>query len=413
MKVLIVNDYGTLAGGAEELTFALRDTLRQQGHDARVFSSSAGAAEGMLKSDFFCFGTLSRFRTLLQTVNPWAYLRLRRVLKEFKPDVVHVRMFLTQLSPMILPLLQRVPALCHVVWYRPICPTGTKLLPTGEVCRSSAGMACYRDRCLPLRDWIPLQFQLWLWRRWRHVFKRIVANSPAVQRSLVAEGLESVEVIENGVVAGTVTRVLAAQPLVGFAGRLVAEKGVDVLLRAFESVTRELPAARLLIAGDGPARQALEALARSLGVEERVSFLGRLPRERLEQSLSTVWAQVVPSRWAEPFGLVAAEAMMRGTAVVASDTGGLVDIVDAGRTGYLVPPGDATALADKLLELLSDRAKTEAMGDAGRVRALARFTVVRQCREFLDVYADMLNGSPPASKPWKRGALDSKMEGLA
>jgi glycosyltransferase involved in cell wall biosynthesis len=412
MKVLIVNDYGINIGGAEVLTFALRDTMRQQGHDVRVFSSAAGAAAGALQSDFQCLGTLSPLRAFLQTVNPWAYVRLRRVLNEFKPDVVHVRMFLTQLSPMILPLLRRVPALYHVVWYRPVCPTGTKLLPTGEACQTSAGAACYHNGCLPIRDWIPLQFQLWLWRRWRHAFRRIVANSPAVQRSLIAEGLESVDLIHNGVVPGGVTRALAAQPLVGFAGRLIPEKGVDVLLRAFESVVRTLPEARLLIAGDGPAREELEALARSLSVGERVSFLGRVPRERLERSLSAVWVQVVPSRWAEPFGLVAAEAMMRGTAVIASETGGLVDIVEEGNTGHLVPPGDVTALADKLLELLRDRPKAEQMGDAGRMRAFARFTIARQCQEFLNLYAEMLNGIAPASTGWERGAGDSRKESL-
>ena len=377
MRIFLANDYGTPIGGAEILTFALRDTFREQGHDARVFTSSAGATAGGLKADFHCAGTLSQFRTLLQTVNPWAYFRLRRVLKEFQPDVVHVRMFLTQLSPLILPLLRRVPALYHVVWYRPICPTGTKLLPTGAQCRESAGPICYRQGCLPLRDWLLLQCQLWLWRRWRPAFRRIVANSLAVQRCLIAEGFGSVDVISNGVVSCATTRLLSSRSVVGFAGRLAAEKGVDVLLQAFAAVARTLPEAHLIVSGDGPERQRLEGLTRTLNVTKQVSFLGHLPRTEMEASLATVWVQVVPSHWAEPFGLVAAEAMMRGTAVIASET------------GYLVPPGDVDSLAKKLLELLQDRAKAESMGEAGRKRAEARFSVTRQCKEFLDIYREM------------------------
>ncbi len=136
MKILLINDYGSPIGGAEVLTFALRDELRRLGHDVRLFASSAGASQASSEADYLCYGTLSRFRTLLQTLNPWAFVRLRRVLQEFQPDVVHVRMFFTQLSPLILPLLRRVPALYHVVWYRPICLTGTKLLPTGSPCQS-------------------------------------------------------------------------------------------------------------------------------------------------------------------------------------------------------------------------------------------------------------------------------------
>ena len=128
-----------VAGGAEIATLSLRDELRKRGHDARLFSSSARAGEGFSHADYECFGTTSLFRTLLQTANPWAYRRLANVLARFKPDVIHVTMFLTQLSPLILPLLRKVPSLYHVVWYRPICPIGTKLLSDGSACNVPLG----------------------------------------------------------------------------------------------------------------------------------------------------------------------------------------------------------------------------------------------------------------------------------
>src|SRR5207237_1732610 len=142
-------------------------------------------------------GTTSRLRTLLQSANPWAAMKLRRVLDVFQPDIVHVKMFLTQLSPLILPMLKNVRSIYHVVWYRPICPLGTKLLPDGNLCYSPPGTICYRTGCLPLRDWAPLMLQMKLWRRWRGVFDLVVANSEAVKRRLMAEGIEPVEVVLN------------------------------------------------------------------------------------------------------------------------------------------------------------------------------------------------------------------------
>jgi hypothetical protein len=120
-----------------------------------VFATHVRLSGGESFADYECFGTTSRFRTLLQTFNPWAFAGLRRVLAEFRPDVVHVRMFLTQLSPLILPLLRDLRSLYHVIWYRPVCPLRTKVLPDGTACHDPAGIACSRHRCLPLRDWVP------------------------------------------------------------------------------------------------------------------------------------------------------------------------------------------------------------------------------------------------------------------
>ena len=385
MRILLVSDYGTLVGGAEAGLLTLRDGLRERGHDARVFSSSARPG-GARFADYECLGTTSSLRTLLQTANPWAAAALRRVLREFRPDVVHVTMFLTQLSPLIQPLLRDVPSLYHVVWYRPVCPLGTKLLPDGRACEEPAGRVCWRNDCLPTRDWAPLMVQMRLWRRWRDCFDIIVANSEATMRQLIQAGIEPVEVVLNGIPIRPAGAPLVDPPTVAFAGRLVPEKGVDVLLRAFAAAAAELPAARLVIAGDGGERARLEALATSLDLGERVSFVGYLPPGELEHLLERAWVQAVPSLWAEPFGIVAIEALMRGRAVVASGAGGPAEIVRPGETGLLVRSGDVQALAGALLTVLSDRALAETLGGRGREDALARFEENRYVTDFVRLY---------------------------
>ena len=387
MRILLVNDYAEALGGAEIAQDVLREGLRRRGHEVRIFAARPHTRESSQNlADYTCFGTVSHFRTLLQAFNPWAAAGLRRVIQEFHPDVIHVRGFLTQLSPLILPLLRNVPSLHHVTWYRAICPVGTKILPDGSPCRDRAGWACCRNGCLPRRDWAPLLVQTKLWRNWAGAFRLSVSNSEEGRRLLAADGFDPVETVWNGVDPVPPRPTLPDAPTLLFAGRLVYQKGVDILLRAFARVVKEVPTARLLIAGDGPERAALTTLIRELALDGSVSLLGYLSRSALEREAAACWAQVVPSRWAESFANVAAEAMMRGTAVIASATGEMAEYIRDGRTGILVPPRDEGALADALIMVLRDRELAERLGCGGREVALRELTADACAEHFESLY---------------------------
>ena len=386
-----MQDYPTLNGGAELETFTLRAGLVRRGIDARLFASSAATEGESAGAEYRCYGTVGRFRTLVQSINPGAALALRRVLDSFRPDVVHVQIFLTQLGPLILPLLRDVPAVHHVVWYRPVCPKGTKLLPDGRPCRESYGRPCLRHGCLTPAEWLPLMAQLRLYGRWRSAFDVVVTDSQSVRERLISEGIDPVEVIAPGVVEREVRPALAEPPVIAFGGRLVWEKGADILLGAFAQVRKRVPAARLLIAGDGPERPALERLAIELGVEQASYFLGHVPRAELERRFEDAWVQVLPGRWQEPFGLAAAEAMMRGTAVVASAGGGPSELVDPDRTGLLVPAGDVDALTEALLHIVTDRERAERMGLAARAYALEHLGAERFVDDWFGLYQRLVD----------------------
>lgn len=391
MKILLLNDVGTATGGAETQMLSLRDNLRSLSHDVRLFSSQAKpVADSPLLSEYSCFGTNSLFQVVSQTANVSAYLNLRRVLAEFQPDIVHVRMFMWQLSPLILPLLKEVPCLYQTAVYKAICPVGTKLLPDGSPCKYSAGKACLRHGCLTPQSWAVYMVQRRLWLRWKHAFDAVVALSHAMKANLEAEGITSVKVVHNGVPKRLQRPVLEGPPTVAFAGRLVSEKGVDVLLKALALVKEHVAEAKLIIAGQGVEAENLKLLAQELGVSESVKWLGHIPRQELEQQFDKVWVQVVPSLWAEPFGNVTTEAMMRGTAVIASATGAQPEIVSNNETGFLVPPGDIKALANALLKLLSNRKLAEEMGEAGRNRAIEEFSEERRTQNFLDIYQEII-----------------------
>lgn len=147
-----------------------------------------------------------------------------------------------------------------------------------------------------------------------------------------------------------------------FVGRLVAKKGVDVVLRALAFV----PRGRLRIIGDGPQEEALRARATQLGVADRVEFLGRLPNREVLGELAAAQAVVIPSVVA-PDGdrdgtpVVLAEAVAAGAPVIASDLGGLGEQIEHGVTGLLVPPGDVVALTAAMRRVLRAPRESERM----------------------------------------------------
>jgi glycosyltransferase involved in cell wall biosynthesis len=393
MRILLVNDYGTLAGGAEVIVFSLRDALRARGHEVRVFASTAPAGSEANLADDLGYGTTGRWRTMVQSANLAAAWALRRVLAGFAPDVVHINLYLTQLSPLILLALGDVPVIYYAMWNRAICPVGNRLLPDGRICPFRPGIACLRTGCLPLHDWLPLMTQLAADRTLAPRFTRVVAISQSVANRLAEFGpphMGKASVVHPGTAAAEARIDLSPSPRAVVAGRLVPEKGIDTLLRAFARLAPRDPISRLVVIGDGPERCNLVRLADDLGVGERVTFTGKLSPEATLAMVRSAWVACVPSLWEEPFGMIAAEAQMHGVAVIASRCGGLAEIVADGETGYLVPPGDPEALACRLEQLLSDRALAKALGVRGHARARDLFELNGFTSRLEAIYRDVI-----------------------
>ena len=386
MRILLISDYATPTGGAEHVMLGLRTALRERGHEVRFLASTARPLGQESQADYHCFGLMSKARGLVQVWNPSAYRQLKSILEEFQPDVVHVRLFLSQISPSILPLLRHVPTIFHAAWYRTICPLGTKLLPDGQDCHEAAGLACVRHQCIPFYTLPTVTLQMWLTRRGWPAFDHVVANSHATRQVLEEQGVPVDQVIWNGVVSSPQGQPDPRFPIVAFAGRLVWEKGTDLLIQAFARILPDIPHARLWIAGDGPERANLETLATQLGIEASVDFLGMLPRDEMNRRFGVAWVQAVPSRWREPFGLVAAEALMRGTPALVSDSGGLAEIVEHGVTGCRTPSGDLPALTETLRNMLRDPVRLRQMGLRARAFALQNLDQRIFVDHFIDLY---------------------------
>lgn len=176
-----------------------------------------------------------------------------------------------------------------------------------------------------------------------------------------------------------------------FVGRLSNQKGLEHLLNALRDMRS---VTKLDVVGDGPARQALEGMAAELRVADRVRWHGQLKQPELASLYQKASALVVPST-DEGLGMVAIEALLCETPVIAFDSGGLRDIIQHDKTGVLVAPGDRNALARAVDSLLENESRARDLGKAGRLYALSTFAPESSARKYADIYRQ-LAGSKPA-----------------
>lgn len=171
-----------------------------------------------------------------------------------------------------------------------------------------------------------------------------------------------------------------------FVGRLTVQKGVDLLLHALAGLPTEIG---LDVVGDGDERARLESLAQSLGISDRISWHGARPGHALAAYYRAAAAVVVPSL-DEGLGLVAVEAQLCETPVVALASGGLTDVIEDGVTGILVHQREPARLAAAVISLLARPDRGAALGRAGREWALSRFDPAVVARRYMDIYQDAL-----------------------
>lgn len=393
LKIALVIDSAQPDGGAQLLTRTLKQGLRDRGHDARVFAAGPMDEPGNF-ADANCKAYDGPIRTFTRAVNPAAASAFRAFLKDFDPDVVHLRMMLTQLSPSLLTAIKDRPCIYHADFLELVCPTGLKMLSDKSLCTVRPGLACWRNGCLSAPAWGAQMISRKLLRRWSSAIDAIVPSSGLVRQMLEEDGWPTRPVVPSCVPVCDVRPALSDPPTIGCAARLVPEKGVDLLLRAAAEVRPSVPNMKVVLAGDGAQRGELEKLVEELGLKENVEFLGMVDRDVLDQTLGRAWVQAAPSRWVEAFGLVAAEGMMRGTAMLVSQSAGLAEIVVDQETGYVVERGEWKPMVEPLKRLLTDKPHAEAMGAAARERALAHYSPAVCLDQFEKIYHELINDQP-------------------
>lgn len=401
MRILYCNKYNYPFSGTEVYLFEVMQLMRAHGHKTALFSMADPRGEPTEYDHHFApkidFKAPAPWPQKIQkaahAIYSWESRRkLRAMIREFRPDVAHVRAIYHHLSPSVLWELQaqNVPVLFHINDFKPLCPN-YNLVSRGKTCEACKGGAFWhvlQSRCYPgFGARLTLTGEAYF-HRWLGTYQE------CVDLFLSPSRFARDKFVEHGFDPGrfyVLPHFQAAYPWVDskatetgpilYVGRLSAEKGIDDLLHAM----RRVPEVRLTIAGEGPERSALQNLAAKLELEN-VEFVGQVSAEQRDRLIAQSRFTVLPSHAYETFGKTILESYAEGRAVIATDLGSRRELVHQGETGLLYRCGDVNQLAHCIKKLVSQPQRAAEMGRAGWEVASKYYSPEHHYAELLHLY---------------------------
>lgn len=313
-------------------------------------------------------------------------------------DVIHIAG--PCFVPLLLAWLFAKPAVVEHHGYHAACPNGLLLIEEDRSLCPGHFMAGRYRKCLACNStsigWFKsLRLLLMTFpRRW--LCQRISSNVTITTHVAARLDLPRARTIYYGI--ETLEPRLPQTPRdpsqklrLAFLGRLVPEKGVPVLLRAAQRLKKDGCNFDLTVIGDGSERNNLESLTENLDLSDCVTFAGELQRQEVDRLLRSIDVVVMPSLWEETAGLAAMEQMMTGGVVVASEIGGLAEVVDGAGLKFSV--GNSEELFSRLFSIANKPGDLVQLGSLARARALSQFTLERFIAEHAALYQDLLDKS--------------------
>lgn len=404
MRILYCNKYNYPFSGTEVYLFELMELMRTQGHEVALFSMADARGEATPYDHNFVphiefnqnAGLTEKVRLAAHAVySQEARLRMRAMIEEFQPDVAHVRNIYHHLSPSILWELKArdVPVVYHINDFKLLCPA-YNLVRQGEACEDCRGGAFWRvlgSDCYPgLGARTALMMEAYVQRglgTYEKCVDLFLAPSQFVRDKFGEHRWDTgrFRVLPHFQVAAATVELQAEKdaPLLYF-GRLSAEKGVSDLLQAM----RRLPELRLVVAGDGPERGELQAMAVTLRLTN-VEFAGHVRGAELDALIARSRFTVLPSHAYETLGKSILESYARARAVVASDLGSRRELVREGETGLLYPVGDVERLSAAIASL-SEPEPSKRMGLAGWQLVKKHYTPESHYRVMFGLYQELM-----------------------
>lgn len=401
MRILQVNKFHYLRGGAEKYFLDMAEKLRQDGHEVAVFSmrhpknlpspwekyfvSRISFNESKLRDKLLAPGRI--------IYSLEAKRKFRKLVDDFRPEVIHIHNIYHQLSPSILSVARKrnIPVVMHLHDYKLVCPN-YQLFVDNKICyrcRKHRYCQAIKHRCfkgsLVQSTLVALEMFLHhrVWKIYEKAVSLYIAPSAFMKDTVVSFGIpaEKVEVLYNFIDRPkTVVENIETQNYLLYYGRLSPEKGIDVLLESLKSMAN---APILKIVGSGPEMEKLKAMAQSLGLEKSVELLGPKYGADLEKIILGAKAVIIPSIWAENMPFVLLESLALGKVVIASRTGGLPELITQGESGFLFENGNAQDLAEKILAL--DNYDLKKIGSAAKEQ-VADLNLENHYGKLLDIY---------------------------
>ena len=427
MKILLVNKFHYRKGGAETYYLTVGSELERMGHEVAYFSMKHPNNLPCKWDKYFVTqreyndvkNPLSAVRDGIALIySPEAKRNFQALCEEFRPDVVHLNNVHRQITLSILdaPYLKEhhVPVFYTAHDYVTICPGYLMLDGEGRVCDACLEDGKYRhcieNRCVKgsraKSALAALEASFNRAHRSNERIDRVIAPSSFMRSKLIEGGWPEGKVValqnfaDDAIlarasgVAGDVTD--RESPYLLFFGRLSAEKGVDVLLRAFDAAASSLPRdMRLIVVGDGPDAAEFRELAASLNSAPRIEFAGYQTGDALQTYVERASLAIASSRCREnmPYSIV--EAFAAGTPVVGTRIGGIPELVADGVTGFACEPGDVATMADAMVrgaETFLDAPVYVRMQESCRAYVRENCSRDKFMDQLVELYEEAVNG---------------------
>lgn len=388
MRILMLHNRYDIRGGEDESTDCEFRMLRDHGHDIELSEAN--------NSDIG--KSISKFEAAASAV--WSgrwHAKVSEKLQSGHYDVLHVQNFF----PLISPAVHRaafnagVPVVQAIRNYRLVCPSAN-LFRDGNVCHDCLGTklklsgivhSCYRGSRAGSATVAAMSAVHRAIGTWSNKVSSFVAISEYVRDILVRDGFNANNIVvkPNFVEVSGVAEPLPAgsRKHILYVGRLTREKGLDVLLDAYRASGVTVP---LKLVGEGDV-----AGEHGIGVQ----VLGRKPLAEVYELMSQAHCVIMPGRWAEPFGRVAIEAFAAGTPVIATKLGGVAEIVEHSRTGFLVPPNDVAGFADAIRQIVSNESLANSMAGAALDSFRNKYSAESNYRLLMDIYHHAIETKKP------------------
>ncbi|NBY21268.1 glycosyltransferase family 1 protein [bacterium] len=396
LKIAMVSPTLGTAFGLEQVLMLSVQGLRERGHEVFLIGESANESfpEGESKeliSGLFSTPTLLAPQQLARTIHCF-----EKSLESFSPDIVH---FLDQPhAEIIKTATSKYPCVLTAHTVSPTCPASHRLAGD-HVCQKKSGWKCLLENrstgCLGSfktdlhRSHAILDFKLK--KTATHKMKAIIAISQYVETTLLDNGFSKnqVKLIYNPLPEFKVEhKAFSPAPLILSACRLVPLKGIEYAIRALKLI--EHLSWEYRIVGDGPLKTELQDLVKDLNLESRVIFLGKKERKETLDWMASAEIFLQPNIGPEGFGLSVAEAQALGTPTIAFDTPALNEIIENGKTGYLVTSKDTLALSQAIQKLLVDTDHRSRMSELGKSQTPRKFSKKKFIDDTLSLYQEVV-----------------------
>jgi len=391
MKILLVNDTIIRIGGAEEHCYSLKKLLENKGHQVEIFGEKT-------------FEAIPSY--LLRFFDPFIFIKSYKLIKSFNPDIVHIHGVSRNISPS--PILAAKKLKKKVIMtihdFQLYCPRTWAIYQNGKPCDFGYSIKCLYSNCKTFKEgyqYIPYHFLKWLKvGLHRKLIKKYVDSFITPSNKLKGLIQHSLKIPDKKIVylpnftvpeknmGKNIDNIKPNQFL--YIGRLSKEKGINILIKAIHLLTdKNKSNVKLIIIGEGSERTKLEKLCSSLNLQKNVTFLGKLPKSTLSKYYLESLAVVIPSICMDNSPLVAYEAMNYHAPIIASNIGGLSDLVKNNKNGFLFEKGNKNMLAYYLQKLYGNIKLSQILGDEGYKIAKVKFDKDIYYRKLMKIYKDL------------------------